>query len=371
MEGISTENLNLPPISHPAAMLLSAANGSSAATQQPDSLRLQQHLYTLALADRMRMLQPAFGGGNCNPFAGMFFPGSPALIPQAHRFSPPSDLARFPLAKLDPRLFRIPFPEEPKPQHSYIGLISIAILSSSEKKLVLADIYQYILDNFPYFRHRGPGWRNSIRHNLSLNDCFIKAGRASNGKGHFWAVHPACQEDFQKGDFSRRKAQRKVRKYLGMNVGLDDEDTPPSSPVHFQYTPTAGTGISTPSPVLGASNSSSLQASSPQPQFSCHINDSKEDYEDIKPNPFLLRIDPLRMLPNSTRSPGSPHSSISPGASPPRSSLFHSSASPPLPTSSISSSSPKSETIPRRNISFGIDSLLQKESSPIRFNTSD
>ena len=183
----------------------------------PDTLRLQ-HLYTLAFADRMRLLQPF------SPFTPLL---TPPMIP---RFAPPPDLAMFPMAKLDPRLFRIPFPEEPKPQHSYIGLIAMSILSSVEKKLVLADIYQYILDNFPYFRHRGPGWRNSIRHNLSLNDCFIKAGRASNGKGHYWAVHPACQQDFQKGDFSRRKAQRKVRRYLGMNLDEGDDDTPPSSP---------------------------------------------------------------------------------------------------------------------------------------------
>lgn len=73
-------------------------------------------------------------------------------------------------------------PEEPKPQHSYIGLIAMAILSSADSKLVLSDIYQHILDHYPYFRSRGPGWRNSIRHNLSLNDCFIKSGRSANGK---------------------------------------------------------------------------------------------------------------------------------------------------------------------------------------------
>jgi hypothetical protein len=92
-------------------------------------------------------------------------------------------------------------PEDPKPQHSYIGLIAMAILSSPESKLVLSDIYQYISDNYPYFRKRGPGWRNSIRHNLSLNDCFIKAGRSANGKGHYWAIHPANMED-QKRRFS-------------------------------------------------------------------------------------------------------------------------------------------------------------------------
>ena len=104
--------------------------------------------------------------------------------------------------------------EEPKPSHSYIGLIAMAILGSKEKKLVLSDIYQWILDNYPYFRTRGPGWRNSIRHNLSLNDCFIKSGRSANGKGHYWAVHPANVDDFMKGDFRRRRAQRKVRQLL-------------------------------------------------------------------------------------------------------------------------------------------------------------
>ncbi|KAF0288022.1 Forkhead box protein B1 [Amphibalanus amphitrite] len=123
-----------------------------------------------------------------------------------------------------------PRSEEPKPQHSYIGLIAMAILSSAERKLVLSDIYQYILDNYSYFRNRGTGWRNSIRHNLSLNDCFIKAGRSPNGKGHFWAIHPANVDDFRKGDFRRRKAQRRVRKHMGLTVEDEDSMSPPPPP---------------------------------------------------------------------------------------------------------------------------------------------
>ncbi len=170
----------MPPCSMPGAL---------------ESLRFQ-HLYTLALADRMRLLNPLW------PTPRPLPPAPPPSVP-GEAFSP--------YKGLDPRYFGRG-PEEPKPQQSYIGLIALAILSSPDQKLVLADIYQYILDNFPYFRHRGPGWRNSIRHNLSLNDCFIKAGRAANGKGHYWAIHTACIEDFKKGDFRRRKAQRKVRR---------------------------------------------------------------------------------------------------------------------------------------------------------------
>ena len=109
------------------------------------------------------------------------------------------------------------FPDEPKPAHSYIGLIAMAILGSADRKLVLSDIYQWILDNYPYFRNRGPGWRNSIRHNLSLNDCFVKSGRSANGKGHYWAVHPANVDDFQKGDFPASTSSEEGQKSDGID----------------------------------------------------------------------------------------------------------------------------------------------------------
>lgn len=98
-----------------------------------------------------------------------------------------------------------------KPSQSYIGLIAEAILSSPEKKLVLSDIYSYILTRYPYFRTKGSGWRNSIRHNLSLNDCFVKAGRSPNGKGHFWTICPMYYEDFLHGDYRRRRAGKVIK----------------------------------------------------------------------------------------------------------------------------------------------------------------
>ncbi|KAM4807878.1 uncharacterized protein WCC33_000605 [Rhinophrynus dorsalis] len=99
-----------------------------------------------------------------------------------------------------------------KPNQSYIALISRAILSSSEKRLQLSDIYQWIMEAYPYYHNQDKSWRNSVRHNLSLNECFVKAGRSDNGKGHYWAVHPANIDAFSRGDYQRRRARRRIRR---------------------------------------------------------------------------------------------------------------------------------------------------------------
>lgn len=41
-----------------------------------------------------------------------------------------------------------------KPNQSYIALISKAILASDQKKLLLCDIYQWIMDHYPYFKSK-------------------------------------------------------------------------------------------------------------------------------------------------------------------------------------------------------------------------
>ncbi|CAB4064795.1 FOXF [Lepeophtheirus salmonis] len=79
-----------------------------------------------------------------------------------------------------------------KPPYSYIALIVMAIQSVPSKKLTLNEIYRYLQSKFPFFRGQYQGWKNSVRHNLSLNECFIKLPKALGrpGKGHYWRIDP-------------------------------------------------------------------------------------------------------------------------------------------------------------------------------------
>ena len=102
-----------------------------------------------------------------------------------------------------------------KPPYSYISLTAMAIWSSPEKMLPLSDIYKFITDRFPYYRINTQRWQNSLRHNLSFNDCFIKIPRHPNktGKGAYWTLHPQAFGMFENGSFLRRR--KRFRSHAG------------------------------------------------------------------------------------------------------------------------------------------------------------
>ena len=98
-----------------------------------------------------------------------------------------------------------------KPIESYIQMIATVILESCDKRLLLSQIYEKIHEHWQKFDMEGSTWKNSVRHNLSTNECFRKNGRAPTGRGYYWSIHPACIVMFKRGDFRRREAKRRVK----------------------------------------------------------------------------------------------------------------------------------------------------------------
>lgn len=110
----------------------------------------------------------------------------------------------------------------------------MALKNSKTGSLPVSEIYSFMKEHFPYFKvcvhpkGRGrsspvlwswltsltsscpfqtapDGWKNSVRHNLSLNKCFEKVENKLSGtsrKGCLWALNPAkidkMEEEMQK-----------------------------------------------------------------------------------------------------------------------------------------------------------------------------
>ncbi|XP_014616379.1 PREDICTED: forkhead box protein J1-A-like [Polistes canadensis] len=135
-----------------------------------------------------------------------------------------------------------------KPPFSYATIICLA-MRANNNKVSLSNIYAWIRDNFLYYKYADPAWQNSIRHNLSLNKCFVKLPRSKDepGKGGFWKLD---LERMEEGKRTRRRASTTQR-----NRGSRKQHNTTNSTTTTTSTTTALTST-TLSPTLTTSNHS-------------------------------------------------------------------------------------------------------------------
>ncbi|KIK98021.1 hypothetical protein PAXRUDRAFT_135062, partial [Paxillus rubicundulus Ve08.2h10] len=104
-----------------------------------------------------------------------------------------------------------------KPATPLPMLIKLAIYGSPSKQLTLQEIYNELENRFQWFReHRHErAWKNSIRHNLSLNKVFRHVPRpiTEPGKGSYWQL-----------DVSGGEGYKRTRKRRPKNSRLDEDE---------------------------------------------------------------------------------------------------------------------------------------------------
>ncbi|KAF5298579.1 hypothetical protein FQR65_LT09673 [Abscondita terminalis] len=94
-----------------------------------------------------------------------------------------------------------------KPPFTYTELIEHALNEKGE--LTVSGIYQWISDRFPFYKQNDDRWKNSVRHNLSINPHFRKGSKAVHGAGHLWTI--AQRDDKKNWNMKKQRIQQFIQ----------------------------------------------------------------------------------------------------------------------------------------------------------------
>ncbi|KAM9333649.1 forkhead box protein O1-B-like [Pholidichthys leucotaenia] len=183
---------------------------------------------------------------------------------------------------------------------SYADLITKAIENSPEKRLTLSQIYDWMVKCVPYFKDKGDsnssaGWKNSIRHNLSLHSRFVRIQNEGTGKSSWWMLNP---DGGKTGKSPRRRAAsmdnsnkfvksrgRATKKKMALQEGLEGTAGSPTS----QYSTWMGSPTSQSNEDLEAWSSFRRRTSSNASTLSgCHSPFPAEQEDLAEPDGHMM-----------------------------------------------------------------------------------
>ncbi|XP_061662193.1 forkhead box protein M1 isoform X2 [Syngnathoides biaculeatus] len=73
---------------------------------------------------------------------------------------------------------------------TYVAMIQFAINSTKNGRMTLKEIYKWLQEHFHFFKDENkPWWKNSIRHNLSLHEMFVRKP-SPDPKVSYWTIRP-------------------------------------------------------------------------------------------------------------------------------------------------------------------------------------
>lgn len=174
--------------------------------------------------------------------------------------------------------------EMEKPPYSFPCMIGIAIGSSETGRLSVRHIYTYIESLFPYYKTAKAGWKNSVRHNLSLSKTFSKLVRCDgeDGKGKYmWGISADFREQLWEDIVKHQDGSYASRRGTKIQI-------PPAAPTKF------APSTLFPSQSLPRLQARTHQQSRPSQQQSHRQSQSKAQppsprHSNIKHEPQILR----------------------------------------------------------------------------------